>query len=48
MVNQDRWARMLTAWEFYEDLIDIADPPHFDEAVVKAERKNWPKLRLRV
>ena len=26
-----RWARMLTAWEFYEDLIDIADPPHFDE-----------------
>jgi hypothetical protein len=43
-----RWARMLTAWEFYEDLIDIADPPHFDEVLVKAERKNWPKLRLRV
>ena len=43
-----RWPRMLTAWAFYEDLIDIADQPHFDEVLVKAERKNWPKLRLRV
>src|ERR1700682_874256 len=41
-----RWARMLTAWEFYEDLIDIVDPHHFDDAMIEAERKNWPALRL--
>jgi hypothetical protein len=40
-----RWPRMLTAWEFYEDLIDIVDPNHFDQAMIEAERKKWPALR---
>jgi hypothetical protein len=47
-IQRERWPRMLAAWELYEDLIDIVDEGHFSEALIVAERKNWPKLRLQV
>jgi hypothetical protein len=44
-IDRARWPRMLAAWECYEALIDIVEPSHYDEAMIRAERKNWPKLR---
>jgi len=43
-----RWPRMLAAWQVYEDLIDLVDEGHFNEALIVEERKNWPKLRPQV
>jgi hypothetical protein len=47
-IDRGRWPRMVTAWELYEDLIDIVDPPHFDARLIEAERRKWQKLRLGV